>query len=191
MNFLAHIYLSGEDEEVQFGNFIGDWIKGNKYENYPEKIKKGIILHRKIDTFTDSNKISLDSSKRMRAVYGKYAGVVVDILYDHFLASNWEKYSNISLKQYSKNFNKVVRKHYKFLPKRAKSFAPLFLLNNRLVCYANLECFEDVLVKMSIYTSLPDKTKEAIIHIKQNYSEYASEFEAFFKEIRKELNIYK
>jgi len=189
MNFLAHIYLSGEDEEIQFGNFIGDWVKGNKYENFPEKIKKGIILHRKIDTFTDSNKIALESSRRMKIVYGKYSGVVVDILYDHFLASNWEKYSDISLKNYAKNFNKVVRKNYKFLPKRAKTYAPAFLLNNRLVCYASLKCFEDVLVKMSIHTSLPDKTKEAIIHIKQNYSEYASEFEAFFKEIRKEFNI--
>ncbi len=191
MNFLAHLYLSGNDSEIQFGNFIGDWVKGKQFEKYPDKIKQGILLHRNIDTFIDTHQISLCSIKRMRPIYGKYAGIVIDILYDHYLASNWENYSEISLKKYSSEFKKNYLKHKKYLPEKAQHFAPFFILKNRLLCYSNFKCFGDVLLAMSKYTSLPNKKKEAMLHITENYLLYKSEFEDFFELIIKQLGILK
>ncbi|MCD4793491.1 MAG: ACP phosphodiesterase [Bacteroidales bacterium] len=184
MNFLAHIYLSGENDDIKFGNFIGDWIKGKKYQNYPENIKKGILLHREIDSYTDSHPIVHNSIVRLRPAYGKHSGVAVDILYDHFLAFNWELYSEISLEDYVKKFHSYVLKNSDLLPKKARRFAFPFIRKKRLICYADLVCFEDVLNKMAIYTSMPNKAKQAMQIIKENYKDFKNEFQLFFSDIQ-------
>ena len=85
MNFLAHIYLSFEDTDLTIGNFIGDFVKGNELDNYSDSIKKGIQLHRAIDSYTDSHEVVQKSKERLRDKYRHYSGVIVDIYYDHFL----------------------------------------------------------------------------------------------------------
>ena len=94
MNFLAHIYLSGNNDLVTIGNFIADGIRGKKYLEFPIDIQTGILLHRQIDTFTDAHKTVRESTKRLHKNYSHYSGVIVDILYDHFLAKNWASYSD-------------------------------------------------------------------------------------------------
>jgi acyl carrier protein phosphodiesterase len=94
MNFLAHIYLSGDNDLLKIGNFMADSIRGHHYEDYPTEIRKGILLHRAIDSFTDMHPIYRQSKHRLHEKYGHYSGVIMDIFYDHFLAKNWNKYSN-------------------------------------------------------------------------------------------------
>lgn len=187
MNFLAHIYLSGDNDEIRFGNFIGDWIKGKKYQKYPEDIKKGILLHREIDSYTDSHPVVHRSIVRMRPAYGKYAGVAVDILYDHFLTVNWELYSDISLEVFVKKFHSYILKNLNMLPKKSKRFAYPFIRKKRLLCYGELDCFEDVLEKMGIYTSMPNKAKQAMKIVREDYELFNDEFQLFFRDIRKHL----
>lgn len=184
MNFLAHIYLSGDNEEVRFGNFIGDWIKGKKYENYPEMIKNGILLHRQIDYYTDKHPVVHQSIVRLRPAYGKHAGIAVDILYDHFLAVNWKDYSDISLEDYVKYFHAYVLNNINMLPKKAKLFAFPFIRKKRLICYADLDCFKDVLNKMAIYTSMPNKAKQAMNIINEDYQLFNEEFKLFFSDLQ-------
>ena len=184
MNFLAHIYLSGDNDEIRFGNFIGDWIKGKKYQKYPEDIKKGILLHREIDSYTDSHPVVHQSIVRMRPAYGKYAGVAVDILYDHFLTVNWELYSDIRLDDYVKDFHSYVLNNLDLLPKKSKRFAYPFIRKKRLLCYGDLECFEDVLEKMAIYTSMPNKAKQAMKIIREDYELFNDEFQRFFSDLQ-------
>ena len=83
MNFLAHIYLSGDNDLIKIGNFMADGVRGNDYLDFPEEIQKGIILHRAIDTFTDAHPIFRKSKHRLHEKYGHYSGVIIDILYDH------------------------------------------------------------------------------------------------------------
>ena len=106
MNYLAHIYLSNEEEEITLGNFIADGIKGKKYIQFPLGIQQGILLHRAIDSFTDAHPIVRKSTRRLHKKYGHYSGVIVDILYDHFLAKNWMKYHSIPLHKYIENLCK-------------------------------------------------------------------------------------
>ena len=183
MNFLAHIYLSGENEDIQFGNFIGDFVKGKNYKKYNDDIIKGILLHREIDSYTDSHPVVRNSIKRMRTAYGKYAGVSIDILYDHFLAKYWIDYSSVKLEEFVINFHHTVSERLGKLPDKARRFTSPFIKNKRLICYADLNCFEDVLQKMAIYTSMPDKVKDAMQIINQNYNLFYGEFETFFPEI--------
>ncbi|MGB5463037.1 MAG: DUF479 domain-containing protein, partial [Aureibaculum sp.] len=100
MNYLAHIYLSGDDDYIKIGNFIADRVKGKEYLNYQTEIQYGILLHRQIDTFTDQHSIVKKSKLRLHERYSHYDGVIIDILYDHFLAKNWKIYSEIPLNKY-------------------------------------------------------------------------------------------
>ena len=187
MNFLAHIYLSGENDDVKFGNFIGDFVKGKKYKKYRDDIKKGILLHREIDSYTDKHPIVHKSIERMRPAYGKYAGVVIDILYDHFLAKNWEQYSSEKLENFVIDFNYLVLERLGKIPRKARAFAFPFLRKKRLLCYANLTCFEEVLQKMAIYTSMPNYSKEAMKIINKNYNLFEDEFTNFFKDLQEHV----
>ena len=102
MNYLGHIFLSGKNEQLLVGNFIGDYVKGKQYLHYPEEIRKGILLHRAIDDFTDRNAHWMNVRELFRPIYKRYAGVVADVVIDHFLAKNWSHFSDEQLDWYSK-----------------------------------------------------------------------------------------
>jgi len=184
MNFLAHIYLSGDNDEIKIGNFIGDWIKGNSYNNFSYYIKEGAILHREIDAFTDLHQIYKKSNYAIKEVYGKYSGIVADIFYDHFLAINWEKYSKITLNRYSRNFYGSLFQNYKILPQKVKNIVPFFVASNRLTSYFSISGIENVLLLMSNYSGLPEKSKEGIELLKKRKNEFIYEFDSFFQELQ-------
>ena len=117
MNFLAHIYLSFGDDDVTIGNFIADSIRGNKYTHLPERVQKGILLHRDIDTYTDAHDIPKQSSKRLHKNYSHYSRVIVDIFYDHFLAKNWVTYSDEPLDIFVGKFLWPLEDNYSILPR--------------------------------------------------------------------------
>ena len=108
MNFLAHLYLSGNNKEVILGNFIADAVKGKELNRYKEQVQVGIRLHRAIDTYTDKHPVVEKSKERLRGKYHKYAGVIVDMFYDHFLAANWNEYSNEPLNKFTSNAYRIL-----------------------------------------------------------------------------------
>lgn len=118
MNFLAHIYLSGDSDLVTIGNFMADGIKAKDYRKYEREIQIGILLHREIDTYTDAHPTVRKSTKRLHKKYGHYSGVIVDILYDHFLAKNWHRYSKIPLNKYVEDFYNSLEDNFDKLPLR-------------------------------------------------------------------------
>ncbi len=189
MNFLAHIYLSGSDSQIQVGNFIGDWVKGRAYEKYPEKIKKGIILHRSIDSFTDTHSVYRRSRAITAQVYGKYAGVVTDIFYDHFMAVLWHQFSDMNLNDFSQNFYTVLYQHNELLPPQVQKFLPFFKASNRLLSYQTENGIKIAVEIMSQRTSLPDFTEKAMILLRENYDDYKNDFRLFFPEIIKYCQI--
>ena len=183
MNFLSHIYLSGEEEETKIGNFIGDYVKGRAFHIYPEKIKDGILLHRFIDSFTDKNKHTLEAKALFVPKYRKYSGIVMDIIYDHFLASNWNKYSNIELIDFINNFHGLLVKYNDMLPAEVQIIYPKLIKNNRLYSYKSIEGIRSVLSTMAKYTSLPDHSDFAIETMNENYDYLTENFFSFFSDI--------
>ena len=142
MNFLAHIYLSGDDDFIKIGNFMADGIRGKEYLNFPVQIKKGILLHRQIDTFTDAHPIFRKSKHRLHKNYGHYSGVIIDIFYDHFLAKNWRTYSATNLNDYTANFYNVLQQNTVSLTLRAKNMLPHMIKNNWLLSYQTVDGIE-------------------------------------------------
>lgn len=183
MNFLAHSYLSGEDNQYIYGNFIGEFVKGKKYLLFPEKIQKGIMLHRKIDTFTDSNQYFRESMKPFRKDYGRYSGIMVDMVFDYFLAKNWVFYSNVKLNVYIEKIHSILLNNYSLLPNKIKQILPILIKKQRLNSYATIEGIQNAIHSMSQYTSLPSKTETAIQLI-HKYEKYLNErFQKFMNEI--------
>ncbi|MFV8224421.1 ACP phosphodiesterase [Christiangramia aquimixticola] len=182
MNFLAHIFLSGDNEKIRIGNFMADSIKGNKYLKYPPDIQKGIILHRGIDYFTDTHPVFRESTQRLSSRYGHYSGIIVDIFYDHFLAANWAEYSDIALERYVDNFYSLLKENYEILPPKVKSFLPYMMRDNWLLSYAEIDGIKKVLNGMNKRTGSKSGMNEATVELQKYYPEFALEFKRFFED---------
>jgi acyl carrier protein phosphodiesterase len=183
MNFLAHIYLSGKDEQIKIGNFMGDYIKGKAFHIYPDKIKQGILLHRYIDSFTDVNKNTSEAKQLFAPKYRKYSGIIIDIIYDHFLASNWEQFSSSPLIDFIEDFHKLLFKYQEMMPSEVQKMFPNLIKNERLYSYRKIEGIKNVFSTMAKYTSLPDHSEYAISTLQENYGYLKNLFFKFFKEI--------
>ncbi len=183
MNFLAHIYLSFGDNEITIGNFIADSIRANKFSHLPERVQKGIQLHRLIDTYTDSHPIPKKSSKRLHKNYGHYSRVIIDIYYDHFLAKNWKNYSDIPLAVFVENFYDLLEDNYTILPEGVKRMMPYMISDNWIFNYSKMTGISKVLDGMNRRTKNKSKMNFAILDLEEYYNEFEKEFTDFFEEL--------
>lgn len=188
MNFLAHIYLSGENDLVKIGNFMADGIRGNDYLKFPDEVIKGILLHRQIDTFTDLHPIYRKSKHRLHEKYGHYSGVIMDILYDHFLAKNWNEYSYEKLEDYVESFYKSLENNKAILSEKTKSIVPYMIDQNWLASYASHVGIEKILFQMDYRTKHRANMQEAIVELQEFYFQFEEEFKLFFEELREFSN---
>lgn len=183
MNYLAHIYLSGTNDLLKIGNFMADSIKGHDYEKFDAAIKKGILLHRHIDSFTDMHPVYRQSKHRLHEKYGHYSGVIMDILYDHFLAKNWSKFSDEKLEDYANNFYQLLQDNYEILTERIKGMLPYMIARNWFVSYATIAGLEMILFQMDYKTKHRANMQEAVVELQEFYTEFESEFFIFFQEL--------
>jgi acyl carrier protein phosphodiesterase len=180
LNFLAHTYLSGCNEEIIVGNFMGDYVKGKNYLQFPELVKKGILIHRDIDSFTDMHPITKRNKQRIAAKYHKYAGIIIDIFYDHFLASLWDRFSNLPLHEFVGRTYDLLKRNYKVLPDAIKRWFPTFLENNWMMAYQSVDGIELVLERMAANTSLPNHAGYAVEVLSEQYATFQEDFLEFF-----------
>lgn len=188
MNFLSHLFLSGNSEEILLGNFIADAVKGNMILQFPPGIQQGIQLHRKIDTYTDTHEVVDRSKQRLRPIYKKYSPVITDVFYDHFLANKWEVYSDRPLSDYVQEIYELVNRNHHFLPEKTAQFNFYMQQNNILEAYARLEGIEKVLYGMSRRTPFESNMEKAIHDLKKDYHLYEEEFDLFFPELIQFVN---
>lgn len=185
MNFLAHVYLSGDSDLIKIGNFMADSIRGHSYDIYPEEIQKGILLHRSIDSFTDMHPVYRQSKHRLHEKYGHYSGVIMDIFYDHFLAKNWSDYSSESLEDYADNFYQLLKDNYESLTERVKGMMPYMIARNWFVSYASLAGLEMIMFQMDHRTKNRVAMHESMVELQEFYLEFEAEFKLFFDELQK------
>ena len=121
MNYLAHFLLSKQNEALIIGNFIADDVKGKQYKKYPEAVQQGILMHREIDSFTDSHPIVTNSKNLIRKFQKKYTPVVVDVFYDYFLARNFSNYSTFELNEFSLKIYTILNKNSNLLTPKTNS----------------------------------------------------------------------
>lgn len=181
MNFLAHIYLSGVNEKIMVGNFIGDFVKGrNLAAQFEPDIVKGIEIHRFIDAFTDTHPVVSQSKKRLRPKYRHYAPVIVDVFYDHFLAKNWDQYHPEFLPDFAERTYQTIERFRNILPDDVQYMLPYMIKGNWLVNYAKLEGIERALTGMSKRTTHVSHMDESVNDLRENYDLFKEEFTEFF-----------
>ncbi len=184
MNFLAHLYLSGDNPKIKIGNFIGDFVKGkNLAERFDAETVNGITLHREIDWFTDTHPVVKQSKDRLRPKYRHYAGVIVDIFYDHFLAKNWDRYSHQLLPDFAEECYATIQQHESILPEEVKQMMPYMIKGNWLVNYSSLEGIQRALSGMARRTRFESKMEESVTDLQHHYEDFKMEFEIFFPEL--------
>lgn len=169
---------------MKIGNFMADGIRGHDYLNFPEEIKKGILLHRAIDTFTDAHPTYRKSKHRLHEKYGHYAGVIMDIVYDHFLAKNWTDYSDEPLDEYADRFYQSLKDNYEVLTEKTKGMLPYMMARNWLLSYATIAGLEMILFQMDHRTKNRAHMQEAIVELQEYYEEFENEFTLFFSELQ-------
>lgn len=164
---------------------MADSIRGNSYSEFHFSIQKGIILHRAIDTFTDAHPIFRKSTKRLHANYHHYSGVIVDIFYDHFLAKNWNRYSEINLSDFVDAFHESLESNFDLLTPKTKKIVPYMVAQNWLKSYETVEGIEIILGQMDKRIVHNTNLQKSIAELTEFYSEFEEEFFDFFEELQK------
>jgi acyl carrier protein phosphodiesterase len=135
MNYLAHARLSFNDPEILVGNMISDFVKGKKKFDYPLGIQAGITLHRIIDTFTDEHPATKEAKEFFRPQYRLYSGAFIDVVYDHFLATDLTEFTQPSLLEFSQQVYAVLEDNKQWLPERFAGMFPYMRSQNWLYNY--------------------------------------------------------
>lgn len=185
LNFLAHLFLSGNNAEIMVGNFIGDFVRGkNFHEQFSASIALGIALHREIDEFTDNHPVVLESKIRLRPKYRHYSPVIVDMFYDHFLAKNWRSYHSLTLDQYAQHAYGILKRFENVVPEQVQRLLPHIIRGNWLLNYAQVEGIHRALSGMAQRTPYKSKMDEASNDLMEYYQLFENEFTSFFPELQ-------
>lgn len=184
MNYLAHLLLSGTNQNVLIGNFMADSIKGSAYNNYSDEVQRGILLHRQIDTHTDTHPNFKTSTKRLHQNYGHYSGVIVDIFFDHFLAKNWNEYSSIPLAKFADNCYAILNKNKDIFPQKTQEMLPYMIRGNWLLSYASIEGVTQVLQGMNRRTKGRSGMNKATIELQAFYTEFENDFSIVYNDLK-------
>jgi acyl carrier protein phosphodiesterase len=190
MNFLAHFYLSDQNESLIVGNFLGDFVKGHQYENFSPEIARGIQLHREIDSFTDQHPYHLRSKHRLSDKYGHYAGVAIDMFYDHLLAIQWARYADMPLSDFTQFIYRVLEAHAHLFPPSAQQVLTYMVKHDWLLSYQEMEGIEQALTGISHRARYQSNLEQAPLDLQKHFSQFKQDFEVFFPALNEHVNQY-
>jgi acyl carrier protein phosphodiesterase len=191
MNYLAHLYLAGADEELLVGNFIADSVKGSHYKNYSKGVSQGILMHRAIDYFSDTHPIYLKSVHRLAPKHGKFSGVITDMLFDYLLASNWKDFSDASLEDFAEKAYPVLHTHSKLMPEKSRIILQYMSKHNWLLSYKSAEGIRRALQGLSSRMKYYHPMHEAMDQIQADITSYTADFYEFFPQLQEHVKDFK
>jgi len=184
MNFLAHIYLSGDNPRVMVGNFIGDFVKErNLLQQFDEEVAFGVELHRSIDYYTDHHPVVKESKNRLWPIYRHYSAVLVDVFYDHFLSRGWRQFSAAPLDEYATNTYATLKSFELLLPSDVRQLLPYMTRQNWLVNYGNFDGLQQTLNGMARRSRHESKMEQSITELELHYDAFKLQFEQFFPDL--------
>ncbi|MFT3885202.1 MAG: ACP phosphodiesterase [Flavobacteriales bacterium] len=187
MNFLGHLLVSGEDPLVITGNFMADGVKGRDLSAYPEALQRGIRMHRTIDSFTDTHPLTLQGRERLRAHCGKYAGVALDVFYDHGIARCWPRYGTGPLEAFTHRMYAVLTAHAHLMPLPQQRMLPYMVQGDWLTSYATLEGIGRALSGLARRVPHGAALEGAETVLATHLHAYLAETEAFVLALREHL----
>lgn len=186
MNFLGHLYLSGDDPLVITGNFMADAIKGSDLSRFPAGLQRGIRLHRAIDHYIDQHPLARAGRDRARAHAGRYAPVVLDLFYDHLLAAHWNALHPEPLEDFTARMYGVLQANATWMEGRPARMLPPMMADDWLGAYAQREGLSRALQGMSRRAPEGEVMAGAEAVLWAHYEAYRAEFIAFLTDIQRD-----
>ncbi|MES2821324.1 MAG: ACP phosphodiesterase [Pseudomonadota bacterium] len=183
MNYLAHLHLGGPQPAQLLGSLYGDFVKGRLAGRYPPAIEAAIGLHRRIDVFTDSHPLVLQAKARFPQARRRFAGIVLDIFFDHCLAREWVRYAAEPLPVFTARVYRVLADEAA-LPPRLAQIAPLMAAQDWLGAYRDFAVLERVLQGMSRRLSRPEGLAGSMAELERLYEPLLADFRAFYPELQ-------
>ena len=181
VNFLAHVFLSGDNFPLAFGNLIADQIKGKEINNFPFEVQQGIYLHRAIDHFTDSHPIFKSCVTELFPVYRHYSRVIVDMYFDHFLALHWEAFHNLTLNEFSMDFYSKLKNYDIQLSDELRRFITALIDYDWFEQYKSVDGLRAIMAQMDKRTRFDSNLALSTNELVEKYSYFELQFLNFIK----------
>lgn len=179
MNFLAHVQLSGGNAKLMTGNLVADAYKGNKHSQLIREVQLGVLLHRKIDHFTDTNSMVLSMKKVLTPYFNRYAGIALDVYFDHFLSIHWQKFNNSTLSDEIVKFHSSLAQSYEFINDMSREFIEKLIKYNWLNSYGDMDKLEEIFKQMALRFGIKE-LNNSILPLNTHYKEIDATFNAFY-----------
>ncbi|HVO90850.1 MAG TPA: ACP phosphodiesterase [Casimicrobiaceae bacterium] len=183
MNFLAHAFLAPASDEALVGAFLGDFVKGPLANRFAPPLEHAISLHRSIDAFTDAHPLTLRSRRRISPLRRRYAGILIDVFYDHVLARTWSEYSDEALAQFAQRVYRTMLREHPRLPPRLQRMLTLMVEEDWLTHYRDPAAIERALQRIARRLSRPNPIADAIVELSDNRCGFEEDFRAFFPQL--------
>ncbi len=183
MNYLAHLHLGGSQPGALLGSLYGDFVKGPLQGRWPADVEAGIRLHRRIDVFTDSHPVVLQAKERFPRERRRYAGILIDLFFDHCLAANWHDYADVPLQDFTARFYRILREEAE-LPGTLALIAPRMAAQDWLGSYREFAVMEQVVAGMSRRLSRPEGLAGGVAELEQLYEPLQEDFQAFYPQLQ-------
>jgi acyl carrier protein phosphodiesterase len=189
MNYLAHALLSPEDHQVLMGNLWGDLLKPRDFEQLEKKVVSGVMIHRKIDAFTDQHDKVGHLMKLLRPFQGKYTPVVADVLMDFMLSKYWKDFHKSTVERFCQDKYKIVKKHLDLIPERLHPRIQRMLENHWLESCKNRQRMQATLHMLSMRASFENKIPEAMQAYDLHEEKMDELFLSFFEDLRSHITL--
>jgi acyl carrier protein phosphodiesterase len=183
VNYLSHLLLAGSSEDAILGSLLGDFVKGSTRNRFNAAVADAILLHRKIDSYSDAHAITRRSRNRISPLRRRFAGIIVDVCYDHYLSRHWRRFSVIDLPSFVERVYTVLRKNRALLPERLSRILPRMISDNWLGGYINLEAVGVALDRIAGRLTRGARFMQAVSEIEANYKALERDFLAFFPDL--------
>ena len=190
MNYLAHLFLAKDTPESLIGNLVGDFTKGSVEYLYTAEIRKGIELHRRVDTYTDAHHIFRASKRLIVKHRRRFSGILIDVFYDHFLARHWSEYSDVPLDDFSSRIYKILADNQAILPESLRLIVPRMKAYDLLGSYKEIQGIDIALKRIANRIKWQNNLGDGIEDLLANYQQIEADFCAFFPEVINYANTY-
>ncbi|MDK1023030.1 MAG: ACP phosphodiesterase [Gammaproteobacteria bacterium] len=183
MNHLAHFLLAQGKPHLEVGAFLGDYVKGSLQGQYPRNIENGIRLHRRIDAFTAKHPVIRQSCSRIDPHLRRYAPIMIDVFFDHFLARQWSTYGNGPLHKFSDRIFTTLESAEDIMPRRARAVARRMNQHQVLSAYADANFLIPVLYQLSQRLKRDNPLAKGFTQFENNQLELEQDFASFFPDV--------
>lgn len=185
MNHLAHFFLAVRSPESVTGALLGDFVKGKIGANdFLPAMRVEVVMHRKIDAFTDADENLLAAKSRFVKTRRRFAGIVLDVAFDHYLAKNWTNYSTETLDNFARFAYQSLDANARRFPPNFQTFLPGMIADDFLAAYRNFGRVEFALQKLSLRVRGGENLREAFGELSANYEYFENLFCDFFPRLQ-------